>query len=316
MILAKAKSEKGSAFILALMVVAAVGLLVVPVIYLATTGLRSTNLAQQRFLERYAADAGVEEGIWLAQDNPPSPGSSVKFSSTFNDLPTEIEVEQVLRAAMPTPILSSNLSGGNMAIHKTVDPQYVAPCLNPCPSPVLFTYTIFIENFGNTEIKLDEIGDCLPKGFTFVQVIRVKNIFEVPSPQDEFDVAKIEPHQKGPLWNDPAAPWPCGGDRWQVKWDFGSAPPEIRSNTMAEIEFEAIGLISGLAEHPNDAWIEVKSNSFPVPIALDKPVPVFVECPMSEVSSTAGGTTVEARITVCQNGIANPESYILSWQVE
>ena len=55
MISVKVKSEKGSAFILALMVVAAVGLLVVPVIYLATTGLRSTNLAQQRFLERYAA---------------------------------------------------------------------------------------------------------------------------------------------------------------------------------------------------------------------------------------------------------------------
>ena len=48
MILAKVKSEKGSAFILALMVVAAVGLLVTPVIYLATTGLRSTNLARIR----------------------------------------------------------------------------------------------------------------------------------------------------------------------------------------------------------------------------------------------------------------------------
>ncbi len=57
MIFAEEKSERGRAFILALMVVAAVGLLVVPVIYLATTGLRSTNLAQQRFLERYAVEA-------------------------------------------------------------------------------------------------------------------------------------------------------------------------------------------------------------------------------------------------------------------
>ena len=73
MIFAKAKSERGSAFILALMIVAAVGLMVTPVIYLATTGLRGTNAAQQRFLERYAVDAGVEQGIWLAEENPPLP---------------------------------------------------------------------------------------------------------------------------------------------------------------------------------------------------------------------------------------------------
>ena len=87
MTLNKVKSERGSAFILALMVVAAVGLLVVPVIYLATIGLRSTNLAQQRFLERYASDAGVEEGIWHVRHDPeylPLPEVVVSYTSTFN----------------------------------------------------------------------------------------------------------------------------------------------------------------------------------------------------------------------------------------
>ena len=171
MILAKVKSQGGSAFILALMVVAAVGLLVVPVIYLATTGLRSTNLAQQRFLERYAADAGVEEAIWIIEHDPlypPVPAATVSYDATFNNLLTKFDIEPVIRPTMTAPILSSNLPGGNMAIHKTVDPQYVAPCLVPCPKNVTFTYTIFIENFGGSEVKLDEIGDV--RNFVF-QVI-------------------------------------------------------------------------------------------------------------------------------------------------
>ena len=44
--------------------------------------------------------------------------------------------------------------------------------------------------------------------------------------------------------------------------------------------------------------------------------PVIVEFEQYNISSTAGGTTVEARTTVYEYAGGNKESYIRSWQVE
>ena len=171
MILAKVKSEKGSAFILALMVVAAVGLLVTPVIYLATTGLRSTNLAQQRFLERYAADAGVEQAIWIIENDPlytPIPGDLASYPSTFNNLPTDIEITL---KAFPPPMLPPTpnpiTTSQGMAIGKIVDPAFWPPCLDASCPRVYFKYSIYLENYGGNPLNLDRFGDCLPLGFEF-----------------------------------------------------------------------------------------------------------------------------------------------------
>ena len=57
-------SETGVTLILVLMLVAGVGLLVVPVMLLTASGLRATNLSEQRFMERYAVDAGIEDALW------------------------------------------------------------------------------------------------------------------------------------------------------------------------------------------------------------------------------------------------------------
>ena len=134
MILDLAKSERGSAFILALMVVVAVGLLVVPVIYLATTGLRSTTLAQQNFLERYAADAGVEEGVWHVRHDPayiPQPGVVASYTSTFNQQVTTIDIEP---ASIPTPLPTPNTPfepGSHLSIATIVELNYDFACFLP-----------------------------------------------------------------------------------------------------------------------------------------------------------------------------------------
>ena len=128
MTLNKVKSERGSAFILALMVVAAVGLLVVPVIYLATIGLRSTNLAQQRFLERYASDAGVEEGIWHVRHDPeylPLPEVVVSYTSTFNHQLTTVDIEPAsIPTPMPTPTTTPFEFGSHLSIATIVKLNY------------------------------------------------------------------------------------------------------------------------------------------------------------------------------------------------
>ncbi len=325
MMSAKVKSEKGSAFILALMVVAAVGLLVTPVIYLATTGLRSTNLAQQRFLERYAADAGVEQAIWIIENDPnylPVPGIPESFQTTFNNHLTDIEITLLdLPEPMEAPDLTDPVNEPGMSINKIVDPSFVYPCLlgNACPTET-FTYTIFIENYGGSPLNLDRFGDCLPLDFLFdndLQVTRVQGILAQNTglPLDEDDLNDL---QLGPAINDNDIDFPCPDGRQQVKWEFNSPRPFIAVGTRAEIEFQAKFQIGPPGIHDNEAWVNANPNSsaFEEPITMEEPVPVVVDFAKRDISSTAGGTTVNARTTVWEFPGGNKESYILSWQVE
>ena len=94
-------SESGVMFILVLMLVAAVGLLVIPIMLVSTTGLRGTNRSEQRFTERYAVDAGVEHALWNIKyggtflDGDPN---TMNYTETFNGLPTMCQtVEHRLR---------------------------------------------------------------------------------------------------------------------------------------------------------------------------------------------------------------------------
>ena len=57
-------SESGLTLILALMILAGVSLTVIPLLLLGSTSLLATNRAEQRFGERHAADAGVEDALW------------------------------------------------------------------------------------------------------------------------------------------------------------------------------------------------------------------------------------------------------------
>ena len=328
MIFTKGKSEAGSAFILALMVVAAVGLMVVPVIYLATTGLRSTNLAQQRILERYAVDAGVEQGIWIIENDPtydPPPGDILSFSSTFNNQLTDINIKLL---AFPPPMLppplNKHITSQGMAIGKIVDPAFVPPCLAvTCPT-VDFTYTIYIENYGGNPLNLGRFGDCLPLGFLFdnaQQVTRVEGILKQTSGNPPMTVSDINGYQAVPVIDDDDSPYfdfDCDGGRQQVKWQFPPPRPFIDSYTRAEIEFHATAVIREPNEHFNMAWVHPNPNpsGFPEPIEMDEPVPVIVEFEKYDISSSAGGTTVNARATVFQYPAGNKDAYILSWQVE
>ena len=85
-------------FIMVLMLVAAVALLVLPMMLVSTTGLRGTNRSEQRFTDRYASDAGIKHALW----NIKYGGAfldGVPYTKTVNDLPTEITI----RSGDPDP---------------------------------------------------------------------------------------------------------------------------------------------------------------------------------------------------------------------
>ena len=328
MIFAKKNPERGSAFILALMVVAAAGLLVVPVIYLATTGLRSTNLAQQRFLERYAVDAGVENGIWIIENSPPAvvgASGSESYTSTFNKLLTDIDIELVaLPPSDPTPQpreTVNNPSGKNVTVYKSVNPQYVAACSGVGCS-WNGTYTMFMENFGNSFRPVRQFGDCLPAGFTFVaygspivEVRNVKNLIWVNS-GDLVTDAEMNAAQQ-PYINDGSEPVCNGGQ--QVKWVFPSPGVAIRDDednkivNVVSFKFDATGTVGMPNDHFNNGWVELVGKG---QVESGPTSPVHVLPPTYDITSETGGTKVGARAAVYDFPGNIKESFILSWQVE
>ena len=91
-------SESGVTLILVLMLVAAVGLLVVPLMLIGASGLRATNFSEQRFNERYSVDAGVEDALWrIRHETGPSAldlDRPKEYTRTFNGLETVIKIKK------------------------------------------------------------------------------------------------------------------------------------------------------------------------------------------------------------------------------
>ena len=325
MIFDKEQSERGSAFILALMVVAAVGLLVVPVIYLATTGLRSTNLAQQRYLDRYAADAGVEEGIWHVQHDPgytPVPGATVRYTPTFNNQQITIDVEPAaLPTPMPMPTTTPMQFGSPLSISKNVEPNFAFACFlgAACPTTT-FSYTIFIENYRTSSQDLFDVGDCLPPGFTFVEFTAVNYIHKDEGGSPLLTVADMNSFYVDE--DDDDEDQLCSAGREMVAWVLEDDDPYILSGETAEIRFTVTAQTGEPDTHYNLAWVNGNDEADDdLPEDLDDAIvtgltsPLVFIVPTYDISSSVGGTTIEARATVWKYP-GNNESYILSWQVE
>ena len=179
-------SESGVTLILVLMLVAGVGLLVIPVVYVTATGLRGTNLSEQRFNERYAVDAGVEDALWRIKYDPNFPATlsatgttSYTLAEPFNGHKPDITI-RVAKPPAPSGVLPPRPYGGSQAFwgYSTID---VYPSVSPDPTNLVppdsldqwFEYTLVIENFGGNPIDIDPqgFGDCLPPGFVFRGVV-------------------------------------------------------------------------------------------------------------------------------------------------
>lgn len=75
--------EKGQAFILALILLAVGGLIIVPLLGFMGTGLMAARLIEQKVDETYAADAGIEDAIWKILNNDASLPNTLGASSIY-----------------------------------------------------------------------------------------------------------------------------------------------------------------------------------------------------------------------------------------
>ena len=213
-------SESGVTLILVLMLVAAVGLLVIPVMLITSTGLKATNASEQRFMERYAVDAGVEHALWRIKHKEGA--TDVKFADpgyapgTFNELqPFVIITPRTNPANVTTVPLQAPVGSKGLTGYKTVSKNWVSPCVSgpllpPCP-PETFEYKLYIENYGEdvTKINIEEFGDCLPPDFVVKDVIDVGG-FDNSNWDDPIKAYDMKPHIDF-WWGGLSAYGPVGG---------------------------------------------------------------------------------------------------------
>ncbi len=89
------KSEKGIALSIALVLLALGGLVITPLLFHLYTGVSSEKIYRERMKLNYAVDAGVEDGIWKA-DNDAVPLDPFDYTTVYSyTLPTAINDKDV-----------------------------------------------------------------------------------------------------------------------------------------------------------------------------------------------------------------------------
>ncbi len=290
----KLRSQRGQGLILALIVVA-FSAAVISFAYLSSTTLLGVRYGEQRALDLYASDAGVEHALWRLRYESGFAGSlasPASYTETFNSRNTSITVTSVNASLPSTCILAPPESGGHLAICTMVSPRYVTP-----NQLTTFTYRMSIENHGTSRVHLYDLGDLLPPGFAYVtDSASSTGILRSPGPI---------------LLGLPTITIVSG--RQQVVWSFDPPRPYVESGTTATVTFQATATLSE-GTYNDDAWVTDADWVSGVPTSIGDVTPytpIVAAWPEFDITSAAGALAVKARAKLPDTGIV-----ILSWQVD
>ena len=281
-----ARDERGQVLVLVLIVLAVGTLMATSFLTAESTDLLSARESSAHLSDRTAADAGVEHGMWRVRYDPTfvaalPVSTPVSYQKTVDGMPVTISVALIptpTPVATPTP-LSTPSPGHNVQVGKTVDPAYAVP-----GQTTVFTYTIQIDNTGTATIKLEQVWDILPQGFTYV-------------PGSSSGITTAEPTltmQSG---------------QQKVDWEFDSPHPSIPSGQSATQVFQATATpLDGI--YYNEAWVETTSDS-DNPASSGDTAPVAATTPQYDIRASAGAVAIRSRVRV-QSGVVG----IRSWREE
>ena len=163
------KRERGQAFILVLILLAVGALLITPCLQITSTALKSRAIQAQFIKNDYAADAGVEYGLWRLRWEPDFADSlavgeeSDPFSVTVNG----ITVTTTITAQAPEGLSDVGLAKNDqIKPTKEVIPDTASPGV-----PTTFTYTITLQRLEPDDAAfkpLESIKDAMEPGFSYV----------------------------------------------------------------------------------------------------------------------------------------------------
>jgi cytoskeletal protein CcmA (bactofilin family) len=121
------KDEKGKALLMDLILLVVGGLILTPLLGLMATGLVTGQVYEKKTYELYAADAGVEYGIWHLQDGG-SANDTLEF--TMNGKDAVVQMEELPHECGQTPIFeitstATSADGSSTSILAQVTNIYV-----------------------------------------------------------------------------------------------------------------------------------------------------------------------------------------------
>jgi len=293
----RVRSEKGVIWTLALVLLALASLMVIPAVSQVSGALVSTNKLDQRLLDRYAADAGVEHALWRLRYESGFqalliPTHTYSPSETFNGRTATISVTDPSGIPQVPPTAPPQISGDCLVVDVIVVPRYVTP-----DQFNTFTYTLYIHNCGENNIHFDDFTALLPPLFTYVVDSSFNDtgitFYKDPWVIEEPDIVVIA----GPP------------QRQRLRWNFGSPRPDIEAGVTAKVWFQATATLP-LGSYRIDVVVDPQENMADQANAPTKS-PVIARYPQFDITSAAGSVALKVRAE------KPPASVLIrSWQVQ
>ena len=182
-ILREIKKETGQAFILVLMLLALGGLVLAPLLTYVNTGLQAEQEYNSRTKDLYAADAGIEDGLWqIRYDNLNSKftfpsydaydydifGTSYAYPDMLdvNGRPVEVSITNVwIPRVDPSPL---TLGMTKTDMRDIIESGHII-VIGKVVSPGIYEIKIKYEPMAGEQLKVSDIGIWLPPGFTYLE---------------------------------------------------------------------------------------------------------------------------------------------------
>jgi hypothetical protein len=295
--LLRAKREQaGQAFVIVLILMLLGGLIIAPLLAFMGTGLKSGQVFEKKTTELYAADAGIEDGIWQVQYDElqsltdPGPYSAYDYSTTWNfELDEQVNEKDVTGTVgnvwIPTVVDVEDLPSES-ALQATIEgvggesPKALVTGKVPDTGEyqIRITYNKEQEDeflYGD-EFQIEEIGIWLPPGFEYVAG---SSNLEADPYADYYSVPVVSAHAGGKV----------------VVWNFSSVPlalfPGVQPSDVpmvTQVTFEFTSLRPAMVPDAV-SWVDTNMDlGGGIHYTWDADTKIF------KVTSQAGDTALEA----------------------
>lgn len=281
------RSEKGHVLLLVLITMFLGTVLVSSSLSLVSTSVASSDSPAASFTNYSSAEAGAQHGLWRIQneagfaDSLTEINPSSNYSFMLNGVTVPITVTEIFPNPTPTPTPGPTPDPADrITIAKNISPNAIMAGTSGA-----FTYTIEITNIGQSNVKLEYIGDTLPLGFSYI-----------PGSSTGFTT------------DDPTITIVSGQE--ELLWAFGPPRPGIQAGNIASQVFQATAnpaagvhfnnaIVAAVPQNIGDDILEVYTG----PTA---PLDAIAE--RYEIISQVAGVTIRVTVNRTGSGI-----YIVSW---
>ncbi|MFC1902322.1 hypothetical protein ACFLX3_05315 [Chloroflexota bacterium] len=148
--------ESGQAMLAVLALMAVGGVLVIPTLNFASTSVKTTNMFEKNLDGLYAADAGVEDALWIIKNDTPTSFPYSYQLTNLNGMIVDVVIDEV------TTIAGEDM--GESGIHE----DYMGIIKLVTYDAGIYDYSMTISNNGTGNMKIEKILIDFPPNLEYV----------------------------------------------------------------------------------------------------------------------------------------------------